>query len=175
MRFFRSLITFGIVALVAAQDLSLTSSSATSVASSSPTLDAQTRCLQKSACVNVPCPSQLQANATTDCAAQCPQGNGTQSETEQYASCQASCISSYFLSTGTPAPSATASPGSGTVTSGGSAASTTGGSAASRGSAATGASAPALATGSSSNGANGLHLGMYGLGCLGLVITGLAL
>lgn len=144
----------------------------------------------------MPCPSQYQANATTECAAKCPQGNGTQSETEQYASCQASCVSSYFLSTGTAGPSATASSGSATATFGGSDTTTAGGSAASAsgesggqkstsasrlitwgagGSSATGASASASATASPDNGAYGLHVGKFGLGLWGLVIVGLAL
>ncbi|KAG9776769.1 hypothetical protein ABEF93_002334 [Exophiala dermatitidis] len=185
MRFFAALASFGLVALVAAQDATNTSSSSTGVASasSSPTLTAQAKCLQKcnaadiccqAACVNVPCPNDAQANRTTECAAKCPQGNGTQSETEQYASCQASCVSSYFLSTGTAAPTATGSSSSATATFGSTDATTTGGSKGSSASA-TGASASASATGSSGNGADALHVGKVGLGFLGLVIAGLAL
>src|SRR5271167_3716597 len=48
-------------------------------------------------CAKVPCPNPAQVNATTECAAKCPQGNGTASDTAQYASCQSSCISSFFL------------------------------------------------------------------------------
>jgi len=82
----------------------------------------------QAACVNVPCPSQLQANATTECAAQCPQGNGTAAETEQYAECQSACISSYFLTdtaTATGGPTGTAS-ATGTATFGETSATATG-------------------------------------------------
>lgn len=51
----------------------------------------------QAACVGVPCPNDLQANQTTDCAAQCVQGNGTEEETAAYAACQSSCISSLFF------------------------------------------------------------------------------
>jgi hypothetical protein len=53
--------------------------------------------------VNVPCPNAVAVNQTTECAGKCTQGNGTQEETEAYASCQASCISASFfpISTGT--------------------------------------------------------------------------
>ncbi len=70
-------------------------------------------------CVGVPCPSPSQANATTTCEAQCPQGNGTAADTDSYAKCQASCVSSYFLSASTTA-TATGSSG-GSASNGGSA------------------------------------------------------
>ena len=47
--------------------------------------------------MNVPCPNDLQANQTTDCAAQCPQGDGSEEDTSSYASCQQSCITSLFF------------------------------------------------------------------------------
>lgn len=192
MRFFTAIAAFGLVALATAQNATtthtsaeLSSAAATSVASATATasLSPQVRCLQscgsadvccQAKCVGVPCPSQSQVNATTECAAACPQGNGTQAETDQYASCQASCISSYFLTnSATTAPTAsqtgdnTAS-ATGTFAFGGS--STTG-----SGSATAGASASASATGSSGNGADNLHVGSVGLGFLALVMAGLAL
>jgi hypothetical protein len=68
-------------------------------------------------CVGVPCPSQSQVNATTECAAKCPQGNGTAAETDQYAQCQASCISSYFLTNSATAAPTASQTGSNTASS----------------------------------------------------------
>ncbi|KIX09253.1 uncharacterized protein Z518_00332 [Rhinocladiella mackenziei CBS 650.93] len=188
MRFFTALTTFGLVALVAAQSATSASGS-TSVASASSTasLSPQAICLQQcgsadvccqAACVDVPCPSDLQANATTECAAQCPQGNGTASETQEYASCQASCVSSYFMSSTVVTPTATASGSGASSTSdssfGGSTATTTGASAsATDGSSETGAGASATGSSDSDNGANGHHVGAVGVGFLALVIAGL--
>jgi hypothetical protein len=73
----------------------------------------------QAACVKVPCPSELNANETTACAGKCVQGNGTQEETEAYASCQASCISASFFPFSTTA-------GSGSNTANGAEATTTG-------------------------------------------------
>jgi hypothetical protein len=72
--------------------------------------------------VGVPCPSDLQANRTTECAANCVQGNGTEEETASYAACQSSCISSLFFPLSTTAGAAGAT-GTGA---GGSEATTTG-------------------------------------------------
>ncbi|EXJ69774.1 uncharacterized protein A1O5_06845 [Cladophialophora psammophila CBS 110553] len=198
MRFFTAFTTFGLIAFVAAQNATTTASAettessvATSTGSSSAaataSLSPQVKCLQscgsadvccQAKCVGVPCPSQLQANATTECAAQCPQGNGTAGETQQYASCQAACISSYFLtasSTAVPTASQTDGSSSATATFGQTNAATTDGSAsATEGSSATGASASASPT-QSGNGADNLHVGSVGLGFLALVMVGLAL
>jgi hypothetical protein len=132
-------------------------------------------CCQAS-CVKVPCPNQAQANATTECAAKCPQGNGTAGDTAQYASCQSSCISSYFLTVNT---ASTSSSGSAATNSAGSTTgsvettSTSGGSSAS-----SGASSTASATGSSSSSkgaADHLQLGVTSAGILGLVAMAFAL
>jgi hypothetical protein len=42
-------------------------------------------------------PNDLNVNQTTECAAQCVQGNGSEEETSSYAACQQSCISSLFF------------------------------------------------------------------------------
>ncbi|OAL37904.1 hypothetical protein AYO20_02737 [Fonsecaea nubica] len=196
MRFFTALTTFGLLAFATAQNATATdestitsaaSSTGASSAAATASLSPQVKCLQscgsadvccQAKCVGVPCPSQLQANATTECAAECPQGNGTASETEQYASCQASCISSYFLtasSTAAPTGTQTASSSSGTFAFGDGTTTTDGSASATGSSSATGASASASETGSSGNGANNLHVGSVGLGFLGLVMAGLAL
>jgi len=192
MRFFTALAAFGLVALATAQNATTTARNATSltstsVASNTASLDPQVRCLQscgsadvccQAKCVGVPCPSQSQANATTSCIAKCPQGNGTASETEKYADCEAACVSSYYMSSSaTPVPtasetgtnSASATPFSfGSSTADGSGAASTGGSA-------TGASASASATGDSGNGADSLHIGTVAFGFMALVMTALAL
>ncbi|KEF54934.1 uncharacterized protein A1O9_09377 [Exophiala aquamarina CBS 119918] len=181
MRFFGLLATFGLVALVAAQDANSTETGTTTAPAATNSLDPQIRCLQKcgsadvccqAACVNVPCPSQLQANATTECAAQCPQGNGTAAETEQYAECQSACISSYFLTDTATATAAPTGSATGTATFGGSSATTTGSSSDNDAASSTSGSAGAASTG---NGADALHVGAVGLGFLGLVVAGLAL
>ncbi|OCT45671.1 hypothetical protein CLCR_01707 [Cladophialophora carrionii] len=192
MRFFTALATFGLLAFATAQnatttETSLSSAASTSAASSTASLSPQVICLQscgsadvccQAKCVGVPCPSQSQANATTDCAAQCPQGNGTASETEEYANCQASCISSYFLtSSATAAPTGTQTSGSAsaTATFGGGDSTTDGSATATEGGSTTGASTTATATGDSGNGADSLHVGSVGLGFLALVVAGMAL
>ena len=134
MRFFVTIAAFGLVAFASAQSTTEQSSAviASSTSASAPastSVAAETKCLNACAasdiccqakCVGVPCPSQSQANATTECAAQCPQGNGTKDDTSSYAACQSSCISSLFLSTSTGAGGAAA-----TATGSGSAGSTT--------------------------------------------------
>ncbi|KIW68154.1 hypothetical protein PV04_04120 [Phialophora macrospora] len=197
MRFFTAVATFGLLAFAAAQNATLTetsldiaasTSAASSTASSTASLSPQVRCLQscgsadvccQAKCVGVPCPSQSQANATTDCAAQCPQGNGTASETEEYANCQASCISSYFLTASTTAaPTASQTDSSASTTGAfgfGDATTTDGSATATGGSSSTGPSSTATAAGDSGNGADSLHIGSVGLGFLALVVAGMAL
>lgn len=54
-------------------------------------------------CIAVPDPNAAQANATNNCVADCPKGNGTASDNLQYADCVAACIgANYYTSTGTP-------------------------------------------------------------------------
>jgi len=54
-------------------------------------------CIAK--CWGVPSPNTAMVIDTTECAAACPQGNGTKEETDVYAACQQSCISSLFMPT----------------------------------------------------------------------------
>ncbi|EEA21324.1 hypothetical protein TMatcc_009275 [Talaromyces marneffei ATCC 18224] len=81
----------GLIALVASQD---------------PTPTPQQLCANKcdpsdvccnAACYEVPCPNNLMADETTNCAAACPQGNGTAEETAKYADCQQACFRSLFF------------------------------------------------------------------------------
>jgi len=64
-------------------------------------------------CWGVPSPNTAMVIDTTKCASECPQGNGTKEETDSYAACQQSCISSLFLPT---APTGGAAGGSGSNT-----------------------------------------------------------
>lgn len=48
-------------------------------------------------------------NKTTKCAADCEQGDGSPADTEAYARCQASCISSFFFTGTATLPAQTAS------------------------------------------------------------------
>jgi hypothetical protein len=50
----------------------------------------------QAACVGSAHPNSVQVSETNDCAAKCPQGNGTYTESENYASCLQACISSYY-------------------------------------------------------------------------------
>jgi len=68
-------------------------------------------CIAK--CWNVPAPNTAMVIDTTKCAGECPQGNGTKEETDIYAACQQSCISSLFLPT---EPTGGAAGGSGSNT-----------------------------------------------------------
>jgi hypothetical protein len=43
-------------------------------------------------------------NSTTDCVAQCDQGDGSAAASEAYAKCRDGCISSYIIVSGTAAP-----------------------------------------------------------------------
>ncbi|RAO69396.1 uncharacterized protein BHQ10_005408 [Talaromyces amestolkiae] len=97
----------GLVALVASQDASSTTTSLTPQQSCATKCDPTDVCCN-AACYQVPCPDNSMANETTECAAACPQGNGTADETAAYASCQQACFSSLFF-TGTAATKATAS------------------------------------------------------------------
>lgn len=71
----------------------------------------------RASCFGNPHPNEADANATTQCAMKCVQGNGTEEETKKYADCQQACIHSLFLTTTGGVPKAT---GSSTSTSAGS-------------------------------------------------------
>ncbi len=66
-------------------------------------------------CITVPNPDADAVNKTTECIAECPQGNGTQEETQQYIDCSQKCISDFYLTT-TFTGGPTQSKASGTVT-----------------------------------------------------------
>ncbi|KAK3673869.1 hypothetical protein LTR78_006424 [Recurvomyces mirabilis] len=102
-----TLSVLAVLGLAAAQ--SSTTTGAPSGTSSSPT--AEQTCLNACAtgdvncqaqCVGVPFPNGAQVNATTSCAYACPQGDGSEAETQAYAQCLAKCSNEYyFTSSGT--------------------------------------------------------------------------
>jgi len=99
MKFSAAFLAFGLVAAVAAQ------TSTESAASPQPT-SAQQKCVTAcksdvdcaAKCLGNPAPTKDMVNATTECMAACPQGNGTAPETAKYAACQTKCINDQFLS-----------------------------------------------------------------------------
>jgi hypothetical protein len=89
-------------------------SAATTTASLDASQASQLACLDKcdagdvdcqSHCITVPSPDKNQVNKTTQCVANCDQGDGSKSATEKYSKCAQACISdNYFNSAdGTPA------------------------------------------------------------------------
>ena len=55
----------------------------------------------QAACQGIARPNSSQAAATNECAAKCDQGDGSTSDTQAYAKCQADCFASLFPSTQT--------------------------------------------------------------------------
>ncbi|EEH16121.2 hypothetical protein PABG_06208 [Paracoccidioides brasiliensis Pb03] len=110
MKFFTLMALAGLFASAAAlpQEAPVTSTTSLSpnvmCASACPTGDI---CCQAT-CVGVPCPNQIMANMTNNCAMSCIQGSGSPDDIRSYAMCQSSCINSFFLgSSTTPTPSST--------------------------------------------------------------------
>ncbi len=58
-------------------------------------------------CVGVPNPTEDGVNQTTECEANCEQGDGTEAETRAFAECKQACYSSYFYTSGAAAPTST--------------------------------------------------------------------
>lgn len=108
-------------------------------------------------------------NATTECVAECPQGNGTATDNSNYADCVNSCIGqNYFTSSGTIAGA------TGTAASTGSAA-TASGTAGTSGTASGTGSSPSASETSKDSGADAVRLGVTGLSLLGLLAAFVAL
>ena len=125
-------------------------------------------------CVVVPSPDASQANATNECVAACPQGNGTATDNLNYENCVSGCVGRfYFTSTGTPSPTDAAGSNSGGSGSGGSS-SVTGAPSSQTGSA-TGSAAGSASSTSSKAAADIVHVAGPAAGLLGLVAAILAL
>ncbi|KAL2812052.1 hypothetical protein BJX63DRAFT_432865 [Aspergillus granulosus] len=91
-----------VLALVAAQESSSTTSSPPATTSLTAAEQCVLRCdtddiCCKAECVEVPCPSDSQANDTNDCVSNCDQGDGSEAAILSYANCQASCYSTHFF------------------------------------------------------------------------------
>ncbi|KAL7798541.1 hypothetical protein V8C37DRAFT_368219 [Trichoderma ceciliae] len=115
MRFTLVLPSLFAVLATAQSSGSATSATAPSAVSLDPAQQSQFDCLHACAagdvncqahCIGVPSPDQSQVNATTQCAAKCPQGNGSAADTNTYKICIDKCINqNYFVtSEGTPQP-----------------------------------------------------------------------
>ncbi|KAL2218667.1 hypothetical protein M432DRAFT_590731 [Thermoascus aurantiacus ATCC 26904] len=171
----------GLAALAAAQT-TLQTSPAPAATSLSPEAKCAANCASSdicclAACYRVPCPSEAMANDTTACAAACPQGSGTPSDTEAYAKCQQQCFSSHFFPATATLPvasgSATVAGTSATPTSDSTSGSSSSGSSASR----TGSSASSTASGTAPAASTGAasHLGASTAGILGVIMAAFAL
>ncbi|KAF3012371.1 hypothetical protein E8E14_007681 [Neopestalotiopsis sp. 37M] len=74
-------------------------------------------------CITVPSPDASAVNATTECSANCVQGDGSEEQTAAYASCLQDCVEKYYFSgtagtpTNTGAADSDSSSGSAAVTS----------------------------------------------------------
>ncbi|KAG6362020.1 hypothetical protein INS49_010249 [Diaporthe citri] len=191
---FTSIIVAGALAMFAsAQDTTGTSSVAPTAATTDAAQASTIACLDackdgdvacESKCIAVPNPDANQVNATTECVANCDQGDGSQAETDAYASCVQGCISdNYFTSGGTPA--ATAGSGSSGSTASGSSASATStddsDSSSESGSSTSGSSSTSTSSSSSESAsasgsaADSVKVGMTGLGLLGFIAAAIAL
>lgn len=133
-------------------------------------------------CVAVPNPNNSQVNATNDCVAACPQGNGTAADNLNYSNCVQGCIGKYYYSSagGTPQTTGGSGSGSGSGASGSASTTATGTGAAATGSATGSGSGTAsgTATGASASGTNAaeiLRVGTTGVGLLGLLAAFMAL
>ncbi|KAL2007955.1 hypothetical protein VTN00DRAFT_7937 [Thermoascus crustaceus] len=178
----------GLAALAAAADSTTDAAPAPAVTSLSP----EARCAAKCAasdvcclaqCFKVPCPSESMANDNTKCAAACPQGSGSPSDTEAYAKCQQACFSSHFFPATGNQPVETGSSGNtdsatGTVA-GSSATATSGSDSSSSASGSSKAESSASRTSSGSGAATSTgaasQLGASAAGIFGLILAAFAL
>jgi hypothetical protein len=108
------------------------SASITSAPAASASLTPQVSCILdcpqgdvtcQAACQGIARPNSSQAAETNECAAKCDQGDGSPSDTQAYAKCQADCFASLFPSTQTNFPGAAGGAASAATSAAGSAAS----------------------------------------------------
>jgi hypothetical protein len=123
-----SVVLVGVFALVASAQ-STTSGSAATPTTTDPVQASMIACIEActpgdvsctSKCIAVPNPNESQVNATNNCVAACPQGNGTESDIRNYETCVSDCIGQNYFTTsgGTPSPTGGAGSGSGSGSSG---------------------------------------------------------
>jgi len=109
--FILALATFALADVLEERD------STTSTVSAGPTttysLSPQATCLAacnagdvtcEAACVGAAHPNSVQVNQTDDCVANCPQGDGSKSASDNYSQCVSGCIASYYPTSQTAAP-----------------------------------------------------------------------
>lgn len=159
-------------------------------ASTTVSLSPQATCLEacelgdvncQARCLGTAHPNEAQANQTTECVAQCDQGDGSPAATERYSQCVQSCIASYFPTTST----AGAVVGAGSTAASNMASATSGAGASASGAAATASSAASDAASSASKSAaaaastgaaaNNAQMGASAAGIAGLFMAIFAL
>jgi len=104
-----ALATFVLGDVVLERDTTPTTTAPATTESLSPELTCLAACSPgdvtcEAACVGAAHPNSAQVNQTDVCVANCPQGDGSQSESDIYAQCVAGCISSYYPTTQTVGP-----------------------------------------------------------------------
>ncbi|KAH8762521.1 hypothetical protein F5883DRAFT_646578 [Diaporthe sp. PMI_573] len=196
MRFTSIIVTGALAMFASAQDTTGTTSASPTAATTDAAQASTLACLDacddgdvtcQAKCIAVPNPDASQVNATTECVANCDQGDGSQSDTDAYAACVQGCINdNYFTSGGTPQPTAGSGSGSSGSTASGSSASATSGSgssgdSSSSGSATSGSGSTSTSSSSSESAsasgsaADSVKVGMTGLGLLGFIVAAIAM
>lgn len=115
-------------------------------------------------------------NATTECVANCDQGNGTAADNTNYANCVQACIGqNYFTQTGTPAETGASgsSDSASTATATGTAATASGTASSSK--TGTASSSSASSTSTSTSAADAIRVGATGLSLLAMLAGFMAL
>ncbi|CAM1506948.1 Fc.00g065890.m01.CDS01 [Cosmosporella sp. VM-42] len=117
MRFSTVFVT-GALAVLASAQSATEKSTATATVGLDPVQSSQLACYDacddgdvecKSHCVAVPAPDDQQVNDTNACVADCPQGDGSEAETNKYSECVQGCIQKHFFATSGGTPQATGS------------------------------------------------------------------
>ncbi|KAI9894951.1 MAG: hypothetical protein M1814_000172 [Vezdaea aestivalis] len=187
MKFAGTFVLSALVAVVPVLAQSSASSQTTMATMTTAALTPQQTCLAncpisdvncKAACISVPSPNEAMANRTTECAAKCPQGDGSPAATEKFAQCVQGCISSYFYSSSGAAGAATGTAGAsatGSAASRASGAAATGTAASVSGSSQTGTATGAAASASKTGAASSVQIGGPVLGLAGLFAMAFAL
>lgn len=121
MRFTSMIVAGAFAVLAAAQSADTTTAAPPTSVALTPVQSSQAACLKackdgdvdcQSHCITVPAPNDAQANATTECVAKCPQGKGTEADTNKYATCVQGCIETHYYETKSGTPRATGAAGS---------------------------------------------------------------
>lgn len=107
MRFTTALLAGALAAIASAQSGSATLNpvQASQAACLDDCEDGDVKC--QSYCITVPSPNEDQVNDTTECAANCDQGDGSASDTEKFSVCVQKCISDNYWKTEEGTPRAT--------------------------------------------------------------------